>query len=173
MDADLADVRINPIRDRVGQLLRNALVQRITPKGEPGDPIYTLKIILSENAGDLGYRKDTFATLGSLTLQATVLLQASRTTLISDTASTVVTFDYLGPRYASVSMERDAEERAVTQLADDIRSRVALAIARYKANPNDIRYRRRSGTAFGEDEQPDQYRPLEPAAGMRQRPRDE
>jgi LPS-assembly lipoprotein len=142
---DLRTVRIVPIKDRIGQQLRNALLARITPNGEPADYRYVLAVTLGETSSDLGYRRDSFATLGNLVVSAQVSLTLGDILVMTTNTSTTVSFDYLGPRYASVAMERDAEERAITQLADDIRSRVAVAIARFKANPTDPRYRHRSG----------------------------
>jgi len=140
--ADMARVRVDPISNRVGQQVRNALVERLSPRGEPADPLYTLRVELAESTADLGYRKDGYATLGNLNLTASIQLQRDGVYLLNESATTVASFDYLGPRYASVVMERDARERAATQIADDIRGRVAAAIERYQANPNDPRFRR-------------------------------
>ncbi|MDO8607501.1 MAG: LPS assembly lipoprotein LptE [Phaeospirillum sp.] len=159
ISADLADIRIAPIKDRMGQKLRNALLQRITPQGEPGDYRYSLSVTLTESASDLGYRRDSFATLGNLTMSAGFSLQGDGVGILLGTAITVVSFDYLGPRYASVATERDAEDRAITQLADDIRSQVAVAITRYKADPKNARYRKSSDSGFIRPEGPD--RPAE------------
>ncbi|CCG41506.1 LPS assembly lipoprotein LptE [Magnetospirillum molischianum] len=148
---ELARVRVDPISNRVGQQVRNALVERLSPRGEPADPLYTLKIVLTESTADVGYRRDNYATLGNLSLSATIQLRREGLTLLNETASTVASFDYLGPRYASVVMERDARERAATQIADDIRGRVAAAIERYQSNPNDPRYRRRDMTIWPDD----------------------
>jgi LPS-assembly lipoprotein len=145
---DLSRIRISAIKNRNGQQLRNALVQRLTPKGEPGDYLYTLSVELAESASDLGYRRDNNATLGNLTMTATITLHGEGFNVHSGTATTVASFDYIGPRYASVAMERDAQERAIIQLADDIRGQVAVAIGRYKANPNDLRYRRHDSVDF-------------------------
>ncbi len=141
VESELARIRIQPIKDRLGQQMRNALIQRLTPRGEPGDYDYTLTITLNEAFADMGYRKDTLATLGKMTVSASISLVGNGVGILSDSASTITSFDYVGPRYASVAMERDAEERAIVQLADDIRSRVAVAVSRYKASPNDARYR--------------------------------
>lgn len=148
-DAELARIRIEPIKDRIGQQLRNGLLARLTPRGEAADYTYTLKILLSENVANLGYRKDANATLASLTMSAQIQLSSENSRLLSDTATSIVYFDHLGPRYASAATERDAEERALSQLADDIRNRVAAAIQRYRADPNNERYRQKS--IFGED----------------------
>jgi LPS-assembly lipoprotein len=133
VSAETAQIRINLIADRQGQMLRNALLQRLTPAGEPASPTYTLSVTLTASEGALGYRKDTFATLGNLSMAAQVALASERGSLMSSGISTTVSFDYLGPRYASIAMERDAEDRAVTQLADLISNRVAATLAAYKA----------------------------------------
>lgn len=149
--SDLAEIAISPIKDRLGQQLRNALVQRITPRGEAGDPRFSLKVMVTEGFTDLGYRRDSFATLGSLTMSANISLQGDGTSILSNTVTTVANFDYLGPRYTSLATERDAEARAITQLADEIRSQVAAALTRYKANPNDPRFHKISA-----------FKPIEP-----------
>lgn len=143
VDADLAAIRIGPVKDRIGQQLRNALVQRLSPRGEAADYRYTLTVKLSESVNNLGFRKDTYATVANLTMSAQIQLSGDNASILGDTVTTTVYFDHLGPRYASVATERDAEERALNQLADDIRNRIAVAIQRYQANPNDERYRRR------------------------------
>ncbi len=169
INTDLAAVRVMPIKDRLGQQLRNALVQRITPQGEPGDYRYTLLITLMETTADLGYRRDSFATLGNLTMTATITLQGNGVGILANSANTVVSFDYLGPRYASVATERDAEDRAISQLADDIRSQVAAAITRYKDNPNDIRYHKLTEVdLLGRPLQPEKAGPVtRPESGTR------
>jgi LPS-assembly lipoprotein len=135
-------VAIGPIKDRLGQMLRNALVERLTPRGEPADPRCVMAVELTRTASDLGYRRDSYATLGSLTLSGMVTMNCGGVGVLSDNISTLVNFDYLGPRYASIAMERDAEERAVVQMADEIRSRVAVELARYRQRPDDPRYRK-------------------------------
>jgi LPS-assembly lipoprotein len=128
---EMAQVRIGLIENRLGQQLRNALLERITPAGEPADPSYTLSVKLSESETSLGYRRDSFATLGLLIVTAAVSL-GPQGLIRGEAVTATVSFDYLGPRYASVAMERDAEERAIQQLADQISQRVGLAL---KAGP--------------------------------------
>ena len=134
-------IAIGPIKDRLGQMLRNALLERLTPHGEPADPQCRMSVELTSQSNDLGYSKDSYATLGSLTLSGTTMLSCGGVLVLGETVTTLVSFDYLGPRYASIAMERDAESRAVTQLADEIRVRTAVALARWRANPADPRFR--------------------------------
>lgn len=130
--AQLAGVRVGGIEDRLGQQLRNALVDRITPAGEPGAPLYILDVKLNEQIEGLASSQDGHATLARLSLNATYVLrhaQGEGRTLDEGNSRSVVSFRMLGPRYGGVATERDAEERAVTELAEDMRSRLAARFA--------------------------------------------
>ena len=128
--AEMGGVRINGIENRLGQDLRNALLTRISPTGEPASPRYILSVVLTQSEGGLGYRKDTYATMADMRLTARVILSdEDQGSSVSGSEEALVSFDYLGPRYASVAMERDAANRAVTELADRIANRVGLALA--------------------------------------------
>ncbi|MBI2235689.1 MAG: hypothetical protein HYU60_01815 [Magnetospirillum sp.] len=128
--AEMGGVRIAGIDNRLGQDLRNALLARITPTGEPANPRYTLAVALTQNEGGLGYRKDTFATMAEMRLTARIVLSdEDEGASVSGSEEALVSFDYLGPRYASIAMERDAANRAVTELADRIANRVGLALS--------------------------------------------
>lgn len=144
LEADLSRIRVGQVPNRIGQQLRNNLIQKISPRGEAAGFDYELLIDLGENFSSLGYRKDTYATVGNMVMSAYVTLRRDGVTVMSKAVSSTVYFDYVGPRYASIAMERDAEERAISQLADEIRNHAAVAIQRYKANPNDPLYTRQS-----------------------------
>ena len=145
VDSDLGRIRIGQVTNRIGQQLRNQLVQQFSPRGEAADYEYTLDIELGESFSSLGYRKDTYATVGNMRLTAMVMMRRTDgTTIMSRSVDSTVYFDYVGPRYASIAMERDAEDRALSQLADEIRNHAAVAIQRYKANPNDEIYTKKT-----------------------------
>ncbi|MCM0018613.1 MAG: hypothetical protein NBV67_01330, partial [Tagaea sp.] len=42
----LAAIRIDPIADRSGQILRNYLLDRLSPRGTPARPDYVLRVRL-------------------------------------------------------------------------------------------------------------------------------
>ncbi len=132
---ELAAIRITRIIDRNGQMLRNDLLERLTPKGEPSKPLYTLTVTLSEGMTGLGQQKNSYASLGEMQVIATFTL--SRVTppgvetaswAMNSTARSVVSVNYLGPAYGSVAVERDAEERALADVAESIRDQVAAAL---------------------------------------------
>lgn len=123
---ELASVRVLNIEDRLGQQLRNALVERVSPRGEPPDPRYLLAVKLSQATSGLGVQRDATASLARMDVSATFTLSDGERAIFSGTATSVVSFNLLGPRYGSVAVERDAEARAVNDLAEEIRNQVAV-----------------------------------------------
>lgn len=124
--AELAGIRVMVIEDRLGQQLRNALVQRITPAGEPGAAKYSLSVTATKMVEGLGHQKDAKATIGRFTLTTSFSLSDQDGRLVHRGQSrSIVSYNYLGPRYASMVGERDAEERTISDVADDIRRQLA------------------------------------------------
>lgn len=131
VSTDLATIRVLGIEDRSGQILRNALVQQLSPRGEPGRARYLLKVSLDQDLSGLASTEDGKATIGSLHVIARYYLTDIERDLVvqSGTARAITGMRFLGPRYASVSQERDAEERALTDIAVQIRTRLATFLA--------------------------------------------
>lgn len=130
--AELATVRIAGIEDRSGQLLRNALLQRLTPGGEPAAAQYYLIVAMTESMEGLAATKTGHATIGRLLMTATfslIRIDGSKP-VFGGSSRSVATFRMLGPSYGTVAIERDAQERALSELADDIRSQLAVFFAR-------------------------------------------
>ncbi|MBC7905439.1 MAG: hypothetical protein H7Y60_01670 [Rhodospirillaceae bacterium] len=125
--ADLATIRVLGIENRSGQQLRNNLVQRLTPLGEPSAPRYTLEVKVTETLEGQAESSDGKATVGRMRLQCSYLLKDIETgrALKSGTARSFASLRYLGPRYASVAAERDTEERVLTDVAEEIRTGLA------------------------------------------------
>lgn len=124
---ELAEIRVLAIDDRQGQQLRNALVQLITPGGEPVAPRYQLTVQSTKSVSGLGFQKNAEATLGRLDMSASFSLADSEgVLLIGGQSRSAVSFNFLGPRYGSIVHERDAEERATQEVAQDIRRQLGV-----------------------------------------------
>ena len=125
--ADLAAIRVLGIENRAGQQLRNSLVQRLTPLGEPAAPRYVLDVKMVESLEGQAESSDGKSTVGRMTLRAGYTLSDISTgrLLKTGTARSLASMRYLGPRYASVASERDTEERVITDMAEEIRSALA------------------------------------------------
>jgi len=133
----LAEIRIGQIIDRNGQMLRNDLIDRLTPQGEPANPKYSLVVVLTESMAGLGQQTNSYATLGEMQVSATFTLTDSAGKVgFNGSSSAAVSVNFLGPRYGSVAVERDAEERALSQLADDIHDQIASYLANPASRPS-------------------------------------
>lgn len=125
---ELAAVRIDPLRDRVGQQMHNLLRDRLNPNGQPLAPGYRLRVELSETLRELGVRRDETATRANLRMQArfSLLDYSGGQALFSGQSTSTTSYDILEDPFATTVSESDARERALRELADDIQNRLAL-----------------------------------------------
>jgi LPS-assembly lipoprotein len=130
----LGGVEIQNIPDRIGQELRNRLIDRFYGESRPSAARYTLKIVLTTNVEKLGIQKDSSATRAELTMAAHYTLSdaAKHYSLADGTSRTVVSYNFLSNDYASVASGNDATERALDDVADDVTQRIALALIRFE-----------------------------------------
>lgn len=136
---EMATVKVLLINDRIGQELRNALLDRLNPKGEPERPLYTLKVDLGTSSGELGIRKDDTATRANMKATANLVLSDTKgLAILSDSVSSTVSYNIMEARYATTAAERNAEHRAAIDLADMIYARVAAHFSRNKQQSNQI-----------------------------------
>ena len=129
--AQLAGVRILALDGRVGQALRNDLLDRITPLGEPAAPDYTLFVDLKESKEGLAIQRDATVTRFNLTLTANYALlhPVTRVARTSGTVRATASYNVVQSEFANVIAERDAEDRAARVLADELRTRLAVEFA--------------------------------------------
>ena len=126
--ARLAAVGIDFIADRPGQLLRNELLDRITPRGAPADPRYRLTVTLSESRQNLAVRRDATATRARLTLSAAFRLLDTNNglELLSGSTRSINSYNISSSDFGTISAEADARRRGAQDLAEDITARVAI-----------------------------------------------
>ena len=126
--ANLAEIRIAPIADRIGQQFHNLLLDKLTPKGLSSAPSYVLHVTLTEARQNLGVRKDTVATRANLTMRASFSLVriGDDALLMNNSAISVNSYNILNEEFATLSAENDARVRAVRELSDTIKTRVAV-----------------------------------------------
>ena len=135
VSSELAKVRIGLIADRAGHRLRNHLLDRMNPGGEPSAPSYALSVDLQETRVDLGVRRDETRTRANLILTATFRLRdmANSRILFTATARRVASFNIRDAEFSTISAESAARRRTVEGLADEITRRVAIFLNRKRA----------------------------------------
>jgi LPS-assembly lipoprotein len=127
---ELASVRVSNLPDRQGQLLRNALVTDLSPKGESGHSRYRLDVRLGLTENQQALRKDDTATRDILTYSVNYYLYEDQTRLATGSFNQVFSYDFLEEHYANISAQDDIRRRAAQSIADEIRNRLAAYFAR-------------------------------------------
>ena len=127
----LAGIDVQPMPNRNGWLMGKALGDRLhRPEGTPAR--YRLEVELDDNIQGFGVRADSAVTRERRTLRARYrLVDAARGQVLLDaTAGSDAGLDVVGSEYATIAAEQTIEERLVTEVADQIVSRLALYMQR-------------------------------------------
>lgn len=124
---EFAAIRVKPIRDRIGQQLHNHLLSLFNPDGRPSKPRYALEADISESIASLGVRKSAFATRAnlSLTVNYRLLRIPGGGIVLSGRDAIIVSYNILDSDFATLMAEKSARARAVRELAQAIRTRLA------------------------------------------------
>ncbi len=129
---ELATIKIKPIADRLGQQLRNNLLDLLNPRGRPAKPRYFLTVRLDQSTQRLAIEKDAFATRANLRLLAKFSLQEpdNPEIVLSGKILVVSSYNILDSEFATLMAEKDAKTRAAREIAHDIRTRLAAFFVR-------------------------------------------
>jgi LPS-assembly lipoprotein len=124
---DLAAIKIATIGERAGQVLRNTLIDHLTPSGEPTQPLYQLVVVRGEVEESPLRRIDELASLQILRVTATWSLRdLTAATLTQGVSRTLARFDMTRSQPATEAARENARERTARDLAEDIRVKLAL-----------------------------------------------
>jgi LPS-assembly lipoprotein len=137
VDAALNEIRINPIKDRVGQQLHNYLLDRLNSRGAPRHPRYILVVSASVSKTELGIERDETATRAKLSLTANFALHgaADRAVVFSGSSQSTNSFNIVDSDFATLSAEKDAIDRAARMVSEDIKTRLGLYLNRIGGQP--------------------------------------
>jgi LPS-assembly lipoprotein len=129
--ADLAEIRVEAIPDRIGQKMYNMLHERLTPEGKAAQPKYALRVRLRETIDELLYERDETATRANLTLRADYELRriADDEVIAKGTSRATSGYDILSSQYATLVSKDDARDRSARVISDDLRTRMAVALS--------------------------------------------
>jgi LPS-assembly lipoprotein len=127
----LASVHILPIADRVGQVLYNALRDRLNPGGPPANPRYDLAIRIVERTSQPLILPDQTISRVDLTLNAGYVLYqlGNRSPVYKGSSRATTAYDLLSDEFASIQAADDARRRGALTLADDITTQLAVFLA--------------------------------------------
>jgi LPS-assembly lipoprotein len=124
----LNEVAVATIPERRGQMLRNAIIDRLYQNGTSATPRYDLTIGLEQTNADLGVRRDATSARTQIILTARYSLNQrdNGTMILSGIAKTSVSYNKLDAQYATLTARENAETRALHEVSEQIINRLAL-----------------------------------------------
>lgn len=126
----LESVRVETIPDRSGQILRNHLIDLLTPRGVQSSQPYALVVRLAEPRREIAIRRDDTASRLAYTATASFqLLDARRRSVFSGVAFSETTYEATNSEFATLSSHASARDRALQEVSADIRQQLATFFA--------------------------------------------
>jgi len=125
LKGQLANIGIDPIPDRVGQILRQNLLEEMGGNGKASD--YTLRVTLNTKAEGSGFRADEASTRTNLTLTAQYKLVrvSDDHVMFDDEAVVFAAYDVVESDFATLTARQDTERGLAEQAARLIGTRLA------------------------------------------------
>ena len=133
VEAQLAQVAINGIPDREGQMLRNALIDRFYRDGRPQNSRYTLQIApIDESITDLDITKSSDATRAQLHLKTSMNLidDATGEIVLTRSLRSIASYNVLTSEFATRVSAQNTRENALNDLARQIELQTSLYLRR-------------------------------------------
>jgi LPS-assembly lipoprotein len=124
----LAKIYVASITDRVGQRVRNELLDRLTPKGVPPRNDYRLEVDLSASRPPTALSSADLATRRNYELTARFTLTSAdgSTSLFTGRYRALASYDIVDSEFATLTAIDYAEGLAATQVADAIFTRLSV-----------------------------------------------
>jgi len=124
----LESINVKPIPDRIGQMMRTALMRGLSPRAKRSAHAYDISITLSESVSTLAVEQNAFAARANLALTANYALtrRADYLNLPSGSVKSVSSYNILASDFATKSAKDDSRKRAIQDLSNTLRTRLAI-----------------------------------------------
>lgn len=128
VSSELAGVEVMPIKDRLGQVVYNALINEITPTGNPASPVYQLEVTVKSDREGLGFENDETATRFNYTLTGKYQLREvdSGKVIFQSSSRSIAAYNVVDNQFATMTARQDAEERAARDLSQSVKLHLIL-----------------------------------------------
>lgn len=133
VSSELSQIYIANIPDRIGQMLRNNLIDRFYRDSRPPSAGYTLEIndLREQNIG-LDITKTSDSTRAQMRLDGTLVLKKNGSTeiLLTRNIRAITSYNILGSEFATRVTQNDARENAIASFAEQIEIQLGLYFKR-------------------------------------------
>jgi LPS-assembly lipoprotein len=125
---ELTTIEISNIADRKGQVLKNMLIDQLTPQGQSAHLSYVLDVTVESSIRNLGVRSNDRATRAIMKVQASysLLRTSDQSKILSGTSGATSGYDILDSDFATLSSQKDAMNHSLRAIAQDIKLRLSL-----------------------------------------------
>jgi LPS-assembly lipoprotein len=132
-----AAIQIPVMPNRLGQKMRNLLIDALHPSGAEGDYRYRLAVGITEAVVNLGLQQNSTSTRGQvrLTIKYTLVDNETGKVVLKETLRTSTGYNILINQFSSVLSQDDAETQGLQQIADDMTLHLALYFTTLDQNP--------------------------------------
>ncbi len=132
LDDVMRQVSVASIPGRVGQRVRNELIYATTGGGYSDAPRYRLEVAIRESVQDtfVAQSGESEGRAYQLTAAFKLIRLDDDTVMLSGKSIGRAAYDNLDSTFADIRARRDAENRAARAVADDIQTRIAMALSR-------------------------------------------
>jgi len=125
-------IEIGLIEDREGQFFRNKMIELLHPSGRARVVEYDLNTKLNESKANLAVRQSSDATRANLTMTTvyTLISRTDGTIVARGTVKSTSGYNIFNSEFQTLSAEKSARERALIDLAQQLRLRLATEFIR-------------------------------------------
>jgi LPS-assembly lipoprotein len=126
----LTSIAIDPVTDRVAQVVRNKLISGFGSDGG-ASPVYRMHLTVNTSEVALGIGAAGASPTNSVSVAVTYVITRfdSGKVVAKSAARATASFDIVNQEFANTRARLDAQNRAAATVADQVRIRVAAAIA--------------------------------------------
>jgi LPS-assembly lipoprotein len=132
---ELQAIKVEPVPERLGHYLTNELISQFNGTGSTVPPKYRLVVTLNERLSTpiintFTGQAEAGAVSVDVQYQLFVLVGATDKPIAKGSVSEFVSYDRTSQRLSNVRAARDAEIRNARTIAEEIRTRIAIALAK-------------------------------------------
>lgn len=135
--AQFALIEVDQIDGRAGHHLRNYLIDSLSGRGGQYKKQYHLKVVTSDQKDGLAIRADEAVTRFNYRLVSSVELsrKTDQQIVFRSTLRATSAYNVVDSEFATLSAERDAQERAARDMSTEIITRLAIYFQREAQKP--------------------------------------
>lgn len=123
---NFAKIKVATIENRSGQVLRNDLIDTLTPRGEPSHPAYTLVIRIEEPQQNLAFQRNNSVTNVSYSVVAYWrLVDQKGAPIYTSASSSSQQYTLSNSQYATSVSAQNTRDQVVQDISQDIRNKLA------------------------------------------------